>query len=104
MHQQQMQSLFDTQRSGEKFATPSQQQEINRKQQEINGAKSPPPLPKKQFYAHRNGYMRDETDIVSEMNQMYMHSPFVQRKCEPPDSNYGSSPKMEAIYNNIGML
>lgn len=70
----------------------------------MNGA--PPPLPKKQFYVQRNGYMKDETDIINEMNQMYIKSPFAQRRCQPSDGEYGNSPnpKMEAIYNNIGLL
>ncbi|KAJ6636226.1 Dual specificity mitogen-activated protein kinase kinase hemipterous [Pseudolycoriella hygida] len=73
------------------------------KQPDMNGAKSPPPLPKKQFYVQRNGYMKDENDIINEMNQMYMKSPFAQRRCQPSDGEYGSSPntKMDAIYNNI---
>lgn len=80
-----------------------QQNHLNQiKQQEINGAKAPPLLPKKQFYVHRNGYMKDETDIINEMNQMYMKSPFAQRRYEQSDSDYGTSPKMDAIYNNIG--
>ncbi|XP_037036933.1 dual specificity mitogen-activated protein kinase kinase hemipterous-like isoform X1 [Bradysia coprophila] len=77
------------------------------KQMEMNGVTpSPPPplLPKKQFYVQRNGgYMKDETDIINEMNQLYMKSPFAQRRCQPSDGDYGSSPspKMDAIYNNI---
>lgn len=79
------------------------------KQMEMNVTPSPPPplLPKKQFYVQRNGgYMKDETDIINEMNQMYMKSPFAQRRCQPSDDGYRNSPspKMDAIYNNIGAL
>lgn len=77
------------------------------KQMDMNGASSstsptPPLLPKKQFYVQRNGYMKDETDIVNEMNQMYIKSPFAQRRCQQQSSDGSPNPKMDAIYNNIG--
>lgn len=88
---------------------------------------SPPPpalMPKTGFY-EKNGPNReykfnnsrptntttkDERNIVSEMNKMYKHSPFVQRRsgggdvASDADYGSGSSPvaSKDAIYNNLG--
>lgn len=64
-------------------------------------------------------HQRDERDIVSEMNQMYKHSPFMQRRCEVssgtndngsscvstqplPPTVIGNAAVKESIYNNLG--
>lgn len=102
--------------------------------QQNNETMPPPPalMPKKSFY-EKNGHSlygsspvqvsvqpsnkEAERNIVSEMNQMYKHSPFMQRRCEVAESEYGSSPPIggihhqhqqictgqkESIYNNLG--
>lgn len=72
--------------------------------------------PQQQTTSHQ----RDERDIVSEMNQMYKHSPFMQRRCEVssgtndiggsscvstqplPPTVIGNAAVKESIYNNLG--
>lgn len=68
----------------------------------------------KQMSGQKTGNSETERNIVSEMNQMYKHSPFMHRRCEVAESEYGSSPPIggtqhqqataqkESIYNNLG--
>lgn len=56
------------------------------------------------FSTKKNGSSKDESDIVSEMNQMYRQSPFMQKRREFIEDNTPTSPKKESIYNNLGTL
>lgn len=51
---------------------------------------------------------KDERNIVSEMNQMYKHSPFMQRRCgDVGETDYTTAPPVttkDAIYNNLSEL
>lgn len=80
-------------------------------------------MPKTSFY-EKNGHHReykfnsrptasntktttkDERNIVSEMNQMYKHSPFMQRRCgDVSETDYSATQPLttkDAIYNNLG--
>lgn len=66
--------------------------------------KMPRPSGHCNFTTKKNGHNKVETNIVSEMNQMYRQSPFMQKRRDVIEENTCTSPKKESIYNNLGTL